>query len=263
MRRPTISLFVVSYAKDFPWLTPLTRSIAKHCAGFHEIVLAIPEQDADALPADIDMDVVTFQENGLSGFMSHQFQKCCADLFCTGNLITYVDSDCVFISPTTPATYLDEFDWAINLFSKYKATGTTEHGGWWPSPWKACTEKVLGEPVEYETMRRHGATIWRDSLRRFREHVFKVQGRPLEEFLRPLKRHMPNADSFSEFNAIGSFCKNHKEPGYRWIEAESDEAKTLPNNLHQFSGFHFRVIDPTVQAKLREFGLLDPQPLLL
>lgn len=258
MSKLTMSIMIVSYARDFPWLSFLFRSIGRHCEGFNEIVLVIPEQDLPQLGPNQEalglrkpkgknvpeVKVMTFEETMSDPHIDALLCRCSADLCCESDLVLHCDSDCVFVEETTPEHYIHPNNWAINLYSPFKVV---DHKPW-PSHWGPCTERALGEPVPNETMRHHPFIGWRDTHFNFRKHIEKVHGKSLGEYLHPLKK-----GQFSEFCALGAFAMKH-EPGYYWIDADSAERPL--EKLWQFWSWH-TVSHHTVQAKLRELGLLD------
>lgn len=257
-----MSLYCVSYARDFPWLLYLFKSTERYCRGFKEFVLAVPETDVDALEAmypflapggdvakalGLDMPVHTyiFDESYFHDHhMAAMSARLNADGVCEGDMVLNIDSDCVWIAETTPQLFIHPNNWAINLFTNYRIEPGKPD---WPSPWRRSTELALCEPVIAETMRRHPGVFWRDSYESFRKHIEKVHHKTLEEYLRPLKR-----GEFSEFCSLGYYCMKH-EPGYHWIDSESAEKPV--STVHQFWSFN-GVNHPEVQAKLRELGLL-------
>jgi hypothetical protein len=253
---PKISWFIVTFAHDFDWLVYLLKSLARYATGFHETVILIPDADKPLLDRfGLTAErVVTFADAGFkSGFMHHQYLKCCADLYCPdADFIAHIDSDCVLTSPVTPGTYLTTGEVgravpcapplkAINLCTKYSSLNGA-------SPWQPGTEKLLGEPVEYETMRRHCSVYPRSLYPNLRAHIQNVHNMPMEELIRPMPRNGP----FSEFNLLGAYGMKYCND-IHWID--TDIHGTPPNPVHQFWSHH-RPTNPDVQKKLSEFGLL-------
>jgi hypothetical protein len=223
-------------------------------------VLAIPDQDEEAYKQmygnkewkfDCNFKVQLFEEGELDPHVSALYCRCCADEICQGELIAHVDSDCVFVAPTDPEIYLDTTFGVkpILLHTPFEL----RDGKPWPSHWQACTSEALGFVVEQEVMRRHPSIYWAKMLPEFRQHILQIHGKDLYEYLLPRKRHGLGAGTFSEFTAMGGYAFYFWHNRYRWIP---DGPERPPDHLHQFWSFH-TVHNEEVQAKLREFGLLE------
>lgn len=209
----TTDIFLVTFGRDAPFVPYLLSSIQKFCRGFNEVVVAIPEHDGEHFKGMDFMGARTcyYPEEG-DGFIHHQGMKCHADKFCKGDFILHMDSDCLFVSETNPQEYFQDGKPMILMAPYASLPGT---------PWQACTQKVLGFPVENEFMRRHPSVYRRDDYGAFRLHVQQVHGKSLMEYLKPITRHM-GADSFSEFNALGAFMHKHRPHEYRFLNTETD-----------------------------------------
>lgn len=252
---PKVSIYVVSYERDYPWLEFLFRSIAKHCTGFLELIIAVPETDIGALEKmfpvtrklgiPFPVHTVVFDDSEYADkHMAAMEARLNADLCIGGDACLNVDSDCCFLKKTTPELFFDQNKHVINLFSPF----TTINGKVWPTHWGASTERALGEYVPNECMRRHPNLYYRETYSRLREHIKKVHGKTWDEYLKPLKR-----GGFSEFCCLGAYAMAH-EGAYRWIDAESPE-RSNSDCLWQFWSFS-GTSDPSVQAKLKELELL-------
>lgn len=242
------SLFVVSFRGDFDWLPFLFRSIEKYCHGFHEVVLAVPTGDAALLGLmPTNVKVVEFPEDGfMSGFMCHQWIKLNADKYCSGDVIVHVDSDSVFIAPTTPQTFLTSDNKCINLCERFENAGDAQ-------VWQASTEMTVGRKVEFETMRRLGLCYPRECYKGLRDHFEKVNRRPLREYLEAIPARGTAKETFSEFNAIGAFGMYFMADRFKFIDVGKE--KKPENTIHQFWSID-RPTQEDVQAKLKEFGLI-------
>jgi hypothetical protein len=245
----TTSLFIVSYKGDFDWLPYLFKSIDRHCKGFDEAVLALPEQDVPLLKAPKWLKVVGYSDKSFaSSFMGHLWAKLSADQFCSGDVVVMLDSDCIFTGLTTPATYITQDGKCINLCTKYSTLGDSV-------PWQPCTEKVLGRAVEYETMRRHGNCYPRELFPRLRQHIEKVMRRPMKELLELIKDRGSAKDVtvFSEFNTAGAYGMYFMPDSFQFIDTEKE--KVPANPIHQFWSKH-RANHSDVQKVLKEHKLL-------
>jgi hypothetical protein len=131
------------------------------------------------------------------GHLHHQIIKCEADIVCpSADLIMHIDSDCVFHEPVKPESYMVNGK-PMFLIGRYgKVNGA--------DCWKPPTERALGHPVEYETMRWHPAVHYRMVYPELRERIEKVHGIPFEEYVFNQKPDFPCG--FSEFNALGQIA---------------------------------------------------------
>lgn len=248
-KNPTASLFIVSFRGDFDWLTYLFRSIAKHCKGFLEVVVAVPNQDVSLLKAPSSVKVIGYDDKSfLSSFMGHLWAKLTADKFCKGDVIVTVDSDCVFIAPTTPQTFLTPEGKCVNLCQKYASLGNTV-------PWQHDTERVLGRKVEYETMRRHGNCYPRELFQKLRDHIEVVMRRPLKELLElvPGRGSKSTFQAFSEFNSAGAYGMYFMPDHFKFIDVEAEQEPE--NTIKQFWSLN-RPTHPDARKVLAEHKLL-------
>jgi hypothetical protein len=242
------SIFCVTHAEDVDWIPYLLRSVHKYCKGFYEVVLAIERgQEGPFMSMGLTKEKIVLYENPdkIDRYMNHMVAKCSADQFCTGDLICYVDSDCVFSRPTSPETYMRDGK-PVLLYQSYKSLGSTV-------PWQSCTEAALGIPVENETMRCHPAVYHRRHLSMFRGYMEKLHGKTVYQYLSKWNRQTPIPNNFSEFNAIGSYLFKWHHNDYSWINSETEP---LPNNpLEQFWGFCHRPTEPENLKMMKEYGL--------
>lgn len=247
--KPTASLFIVSYRGDFDWLVYLFRSIAKHCKGFLEVVVAVPSQDVSLLKSPAGITVIGYDDASfVSSFMGHLWAKLTADKFCKGDIVVMVDSDCVFIAPTTPQTFITSDGKCINLCEKYESLGDSV-------PWQHDTEWVLGRPVEYETMRRHGNCYPRELFQKLREHIERIMRRPLKELLElvPYRGSRGTFQAFSEFNTAGAYGMYFMAEHFKFIDVEKE--KVPVNTIKQF-GIENKPTHADVQKFFAEHKLL-------
>lgn len=228
----THSLFIVSFRRDFQFLPGLLASISKFTIGFDEVVLLVPNTDRGLISGfGLTKEHVEYFDEPMEGHIAQQWAKCHADLWCDGEYIFHVDSDCLFTSPATPKDYF-HYGNPILLGTKYDELN---YGKPWPgaSPWRPCTERILGESVEYETMRRLPIVYHRDTYPKFREHVKNVHGVELTDYMRPIKESLGDpTKSISEFCAMGAFSWSHlPNLYYLWDTAK---AEPPPSHLAQF-----------------------------
>jgi hypothetical protein len=208
-----VSLFYKSCAKDFEWLRYSRDSVRKFCSGFHEIVLCLPEGETFDWP---EANIVHVRED-FTGYCFQQAVKTFADTWCSGDFITFQDSDTVFSRPMD----------ASELFRDGKPIWITRPYGEARSDqqvWRKPTEAFLGDSVDFEGMYRHPMTTSRVALQRMRGFCQFKHGISMDEYIRRLSdSSRPLALVFSEFNALSAFANRHCPEEFHWIDASKEE----------------------------------------
>lgn len=230
----THSLFCRTYDKDLPWLHELFRSIDKFENGFNEIVVQCDTKDRKAVEQVVANRAIVRHRAPYHelGYRSQQGAKLSADLFCSGEFITFIDSDCVFTQPTTPMSFFHDGKPTL-LYTPYDKVGDA-------ICWKASTEHVVRVPAEYEFMRRHGLTYPRETFEMFRRHVQKHHG------VQDAVAFCMGVNQISEFNVLGSFCWNFQREAFSWFNTENNDYP--PSPIHQF--WSYGSITPEVRSKI-------------
>ena len=201
-------LFIVTYAKDYPWLVYCLRSIAKFATGFSGVTILVPRQDLQALlklaePASTALAFpvccISGDEWPGKGMCWHMAQKMRADEWCpAADFVCHIDPDCVFTAPVTPETFIrdgkpilqyERFD---SILLRHEAVLT----------WKLATEKCLPFDIHFETMRQHGETYDRQTYRTARELVEQKTQRPFDDYVKSCKNEFPQ--TISEFVTLGN-----------------------------------------------------------
>lgn len=128
--------------------------------------------------------------------MNQQVTKMYADTQVDWDYIAFVDSDCTFTRPCTP-NELFHGSLPCLIVTPYAELGDSV-------PWKPITEKALGFPCEFETMRREPWIIHREVLQHLRHYMLHTHHMHLRDYV------MVQPDKhFSEFNLIGSYVLKH------------------------------------------------------
>lgn len=170
-----VDCLIKSYASDYPWLQYCLRSIQKFATDFRTIHLIVPDTRKwwDGSYIINHLHVTEAEEYGRDGYLSQQVFKLYADTFSDAEFILFMDSDTVFVRPVTPETFFvnDKIAWLYTPYSKIK------------TPWQPITEKFLGQPIEFEFMRRHPTIVPRWLLIALREFCQTTHGTPLSEYV--------------------------------------------------------------------------------
>jgi hypothetical protein len=226
----TTSLFIKSYRGDFRWLTYCLRSIQKFATGFQEIVIVIPDTDnLDHLTAE---RVVKVKESG-TPYLFQQVVKMYADTYTDADFISFVDSDCIFVEPVTPETFMT--DGKVNwLYTPWEHIPEDVK-------WREVMQKCLGEDPPAEMMRRHPQMIPRWALEEFRGFVAQKHGVSLEHYI----LSQPGR-SFSEFNVCGFYLWLYHHDKIHWINTEDYLPPTVLSQYWSWGG-----ITPEIEAEVK------------
>lgn len=219
---PITDIFIKSYPADYPWLNYCLRSIQKYASGIRQIILVTPKpipgsaesialyvydilKDYIDLPDPVSIQAIEAQEYGQDGYLSQQIFKLYADTFSDADQLLFIDSDTIFTRPVTPQTYFKDgrIEWMMTPWAK---TDT---------PWQPIVEKFLGQPVEFEFMRRHPTLVPRWLLIAVREFCLKQHGVPLDQYV----MSQPHR-AFSEFNVLGAFANAFHRDKFHWVNTE-------------------------------------------
>lgn len=206
------AIFIRSFRKDFPWLDFCTRSIRRYCTGFDELVLAVPVGQSSGLNPDTrgEANRVVEVNEVADGYMEQQITKIQAHKYTNCDRILYVDSDCMFFEPCTPADFMRDGK-PILLKTHYdvfrdhqKQSGAVQS----VLKWQAATEKALGFAVKYEWMRRIPMIHLRSTLV------------AIDNAYPDLAEYIRKADCFSEFNFIGAYANRFLADNYHIQDTE-------------------------------------------
>ena len=207
------SIFIRSYSKDMEWLKYCLRSIKKNWdMSDGEVVVCFPNSEYDRLKGEILIDFpwVTLRhwsDSHKEGYIDQQINKLHADLFCQGEYVVFLDSDCFLNKKSSLKDYFKNGK-PIWLKTDYSLVGDA-------ICWKECTEKSVGRPVKYEYMRRLPFVVKRDHFVKIREYVESIQSSPTIPYIQTLSR-------ISEFNLMGAVLDELCHDEYYWWDTEQD-----------------------------------------
>lgn len=228
-------IFIVTYARDFPWLKYCLRSIDKFVTGFNAIRILVPGQDQNLLQTMVNdyapsMPVVILAapEWDQLGFLWHENQIMHANEWCPeADFIAHIDPDCVFTGPVTPETYIRDGK-PILRYEKFSSIGVRHPG---VMRWKEATEMCLPFPIEFETMRCHPEVYHRGLYAEARKQMVQRTGLPVDFYIKNCKNDFPQ--TFAEFVTLGNVAMRVFPEKYVLVEQTNDTV-TPPNHLQQF-----------------------------
>jgi hypothetical protein len=189
------ALFVRSYCKDLDWLQLSLRSIERHCHGFAEVVVALPESSRpwllrSPLPGWVRLIYGPVYPDD---YLGQQVTKLNADLLVEAEFIVHVDADCIFTRTTRPE------DLAPGGRPRVITRPIAELGRHYP--WRGPTEAFLGFAVDLDFMQRPPFVYPRWLYPLLRRHCLNTHGLSIEQYV---TNQMPRG--FSEFNALGAYA---------------------------------------------------------
>jgi hypothetical protein len=203
------ALFIRSYWKDLEWLELCLRSIERHCHGFSEVVVVVPESSQawlvrHPLPGTFRL---LYCPVYVDDYLGQQVTKLHADLYTQADLIFHVDADCIFMRATKPR------DLAPDSRPVVVTQPIAELGRHYP--WRLPTEEFLGFKVELDFMQQPPFVYPRWLYPIVRHHCRQLHGRSIEEHVlsRPPR-------GFSEFNVLGAYAHRYHGENFDFRRAD-------------------------------------------
>lgn len=205
----THQILIASYPKDFPWLRQCLRSIAKFQGPeFLRPVVAVLPQHSEELRAQTEQfDIVRASYQGPAKYpnLGAQWAMFSADLFCTGDFVWLVGSDCIFTRPIDTAPFFRDGK-PIMLHNSYAAIGMTGCN------WQQGVHEALGIYPECEFMRRLPLVYPRSIFKAARSHIETQKGVPFAQW--PFQDK--NVSMFSESNVLGAYAYHYDRDLFSW-----------------------------------------------
>ena len=207
------AILIRSYWKDLDWLQLCVRAIERHCHGFSEVVVVMPESSRpwvlrDPLPSDARL---IYGPDYADDYLGQQVTKLQADLLVDADLIMHVDADCIFTRATQPQD-LTPGGRPLVLMRPIAELGRHY-------PWQRPTEDFRGFAVDLDFMQQPPFVYPRWLYPLLREHCLATHGVPIEHYV---MRRPPRG--FSEFNALGAYAFRHHAEAFDFRRMRRDLA---------------------------------------
>lgn len=210
---PTTEIFIVSFKRDAEFLRYALRSIEKFATGFTGITVLVPRTDFRSFewvhrtPSKLRF----FDENPNCGMLHHQAKIIEADIWCpNAETILFMDSDCMFWEPVTPADYF--VDGRPVLYRERYATLTNKLR----LNWKEAVFNATGIDPEWETMCRHPAVHLRETIAHTRQRIETHTGKSSEDYILSCRNDFPQ--TFAEFPTLGAVAITHFSARYNFVD---------------------------------------------
>ncbi len=212
-RSPVVTIFIVTHAKDIPFLKYCLKSIKLYATGFKETVLLVPAHEIREFDwvKRKDVNVKVFEQPEGKGFLAHMIQKCRADEWCQdADYVLHLDADVLFFRKATPADFIKDHQCLCLRESYASITNPHRH------TWRENVRNATGLFPDHDYMLRHGTVHPRSVYRTTRELVESHTGRRFDEFVLDGRNEFPQ--TFAEFPTLGAVGRHLFACSYRYME---------------------------------------------
>lgn len=249
----SVDVFYKSYAKDFSLLKYSLKSLIKNVKNVNKVQIVFPSKDTKKFLSTFwDLDYKNFDiewsteiEYG-NGYLFQQWCKMNAYEYSNADYILFADSDCIFNRQIDLKDYVKSGKPEI-LYTSWDKVGDAKC-------WREPIEKFMGEPVEWEFMRRNCLIYHRSTL----ENIAREYPN--------LKDQILSSGRFSEFNALGAWAFKNEREKYNFINTDNWQyeppkaeqlwgwaEKNNPNEPHPFEyARSLKIINETLGLNLTE-----------
>jgi hypothetical protein len=210
-RELRVTILIVTYAKDIPFLRYCLASIKKYATGFSGVTLVVPAHERSQFDWVRDAFIHSFDEPPGKGMLAHLIQKTRADLWCPdADFVLHIDSDCMFFRKVTPADYVIDSR-CLSVREAYSGIANPNR-----HIWRECVKNATGIVLEHDYMLRHPQIHPLSVYRATREFVESFTGQPFEEFVLNGRNEFPQ--TFCEFNTLSAVGRRLFSCCYHYVE---------------------------------------------
>lgn len=233
----TTDILIVSCAKHFNWLRYALLSCKRFAIGFRQVKVLVPEEDlAEMTPLltelslidGIDVRVRCYNDWPGKGFLRHEHVIMCSDEFTDADFIYHMDSDAMFVDPTTPDDYIVDGK-PVLLHASYHWLVTEQQANL--GMWRDGVEKALGGTSTQEFMRRPQIVHHRKTYAKARECIESNTMKPVADYIWSCEEAFPQG--FCEFNTLGEVAWRYFKADYCWPDQGLGEFPK-PHKVVQF-----------------------------
>lgn len=204
----TIDIFYKSYHKDFNLLLLSLKTLKRNVSGYNNVIILIPEHEKELFDTrDLpNRTLIHYIPEYGNGYLFQQWCKLSAHKHSYADYVLFADSDMFFDHPINVQDFIKN-DKPEILYTSWDKVGDA-------ICWKEPTEKIIGEAVAWEHMRRLPLVYHRETL-------FAIN-----EMYPNLENTVMNSERFSEFNFIGAWCRKYM--GDRYMFTNTDHWAYVP-----------------------------------
>ncbi len=196
-----VTIFYKVYMADAEWLKFSLRSIVKFAKGFDSVVVV--SDTGEPRPPIGSMEKHFYVTVPKIPYTFQQIVKVNADAYTDNQFIMYMDAD---VCLTRDLNAQDLLIGGMPIWLKEPFFGMDN-----PDVLKRQAELThfIGQPVEYEFMRRHPFIIDREALVEMRRFCWRQHGMSIEDY-------MFGMSACSEFNLCGAFQYHYRRATVAW-----------------------------------------------
>lgn len=207
----TTDIFIRTYKNDLEWLKYCLRSIAKYVTGYRQIIICIPEDQKHLLDGwGFSSEKIVSCPVYERDYLGQQISKMKAFEHTDAEAVIFIDSDCCFNKPVDLSEELFENGKPIIYKTLYEKVGDA-------ICWKSITEKTIGQPLEFEYMRRLPFVFLTKTLKSANLFIKLQHNVDTEVYVMDQPgRH------FSEFNYLGAYADKFEPENYCIKDTEKD-----------------------------------------
>jgi hypothetical protein len=236
------SVFIRTYEGDLEWLRYCLASLHRNLAGWDEIVICIPEGQADKLRGLVTDEKVVTCPMYADDYIGQQVSKLQAHRHVRGDFVLFVDSDVVFHPGSHVSAYFQ--DGKPVILKESYARLSSRHPELNFLKWQDVVNLVFGSRPSHEYMRR-APQLFRTSTLVALDRAFP--GLEAHALRQPHRL-------FSEFNVLGYFAEQNEPDRYAFVDLGRDPLPANPATQNWSWGG----ITPEIFAQLVAFGVADP-----
>src|SRR4029077_20384773 len=245
----TSSVFIKTWKQDLPWVNWALKFLRKGWLTDSEFVIHAPHVCMESMKhfSDVlgkNINFILEDQWTDKGWIYQQYAKQSADKYCSGNLVTYIDSEAMLVYPTEVERDLCVDGRPIIWHTEYDKLD---------APWRNVVSQILGMEPRFEFMRTFPFTYDRNTIKSCREHLESLHGMSLHDL-------MFNVNCWSEFNVLGFYSWVFQHSKYTW--KHTDEMFTPDGLMHHYHDrirqFH-NVYDWTDPTKDRLKAMLESE----
>lgn len=224
-------IVIVTYRKDFPWLSYCLHCIDVMCNGFSGITVVIPHRDLEELHktagviCNIPIRIRTFDEIPGKGMLHHMIMLARADeLVPPGTkYVLTCDADCMFRMPTTPEHYFwnDKPYCIVRSWASLTTEDPRNPGSKVISDcaqWKPATDRQLGFDTAIFGMCMNTIVFPIDFFANYRAHIERVHNRTYDEFMLDGRNEFPQSNM--DFTAMVAYAHRFMPERFTWFDVE-------------------------------------------
>lgn len=201
----TSSVFIKTQLEDLGFMEWCLKFLAKNWKTESQFVICAPHDCTEQLKKLSEVlgkpiELAPMDQWQDRGYLHQQYMKHHADLYCSGDVITFMDSDAMLVLPTNVETDLCIEGRPIIWYTEYERLD---------APWKFLVSQIMSLTPKYEFMRCFPLTYRRETIKACRDHIEAMHEKPLEQM-------MPASPTWTEFNVMGFYSFVFSRPLYTW-----------------------------------------------